>query len=63
MPIRTEEQIRNEILTSSQTRSEANFFGAGSVLYGLATDVSRLLREVEVRQEDIFPSLSRMLEI
>jgi uncharacterized phage protein gp47/JayE len=57
MPIRTEEQIRNEILTSSQTRSEANFFGAGSVLYGLATDVSRLLREVEVRQEDILTSV------
>ena len=57
MPIRTEEQIRNEILTSSQTRSEANFFGTGSVLYGLATDVSRLLREVEVRQEDILTSI------
>lgn len=57
MPIRTEEQIRNEILTSSQSRSEANFFGPGSVLYGLATDVSRLIREVEVRQEDILTSV------
>ena len=57
MAIRTEEQIRNEILSSSQARSEANYFGAGSVLFNLATDVARLVRDIETRQEDIANSI------
>jgi hypothetical protein len=54
---RTLEQIKNTIFNGTLRRSQANYFGPGSVLDGLATDVANLIMETEMNQEAILGSI------
>lgn len=46
-------EIKEAIFTGSLRRQHANYFGFGSILDGLATDVANLIFELEVNQENL----------
>lgn len=50
-------EIKEAIFTGSLRRQHANYFGSGSVLDGLATDVANLLFELEANQEALLGSI------
>jgi hypothetical protein len=50
-------EIKEAIFTGSLRRQQANYFGSGSVIDGLATDVANLLFELEANQEAILGSI------
>jgi len=50
-------EIKEAIFTGSLRRQHANYFGSGSVLDGLATDVANLLFELEANQEALLGAI------
>lgn len=56
MPRRID-QIKEKIFSGALRRSEADYFGAGSILDGLSTDVARLVYEAEANQESILSAV------
>lgn len=56
MPRRID-QIKEKIFSGALRREEADYFGAGSILDGLSTDVARLVYEVEANQEAILSAV------
>jgi len=53
MGIRSENAIRKEIINDSKRRLGATYYGAGSMLDGLATDISKQIAQLEAQQEQI----------
>jgi len=53
MAIRSENAIRKEIINDSKRRLGATYYGSGSMLDGLATDISRQVAQLEAQQEQI----------
>ena len=50
-------EIKEQLYNGALRRQEANYFGPGSILDGLASDVSSLVMEAEMNQENIIGAI------